>query len=200
MKSNTLILGSVFILLLILFANGCSTRNSLVDEDVTVTQAWHQVENQYQRRMDLIPNLVAAVQNYANFEKSTLVEVVEARAKASQVTVDPSKLDAASMQKFQEAQGGVSSALGRLHVVVEQYPQLKANESFMGLQKQLEGTENRIGTARDDYNKVVGDYNKHIRRFPANIWAGMFGFNAKVFFEMKEGADVAPDVNKLFKK
>ncbi|MFI5151390.1 MAG: LemA family protein [Bacteroidia bacterium] len=200
MKSNTIVLGSVFILLFILFINGCSTRNNLVDKDVAVTQSWHQVENQYQRRMDLIPNLVATVQNYANFEKSTLQGVVEARAKATQVTIDPSKLDATSMQKYQAAQGAVTSSLGRLLAVAENYPDLKANESFMGLQKQLEGTENRIGVARDDFNKLVGDYNANIRRFPANIWAGMFGFHAHDFFEMKEGADTAPDVNKLFKK
>jgi len=168
--------------------------------DVAVQQQWHQVENQYQRRMDLIPNLVAVVSNYADFEKSTLQGVVEARAKATQITIDPSKLDEASIQKYQAAQGAISSSLGRLLAVSENYPNLKANESFMGLQTQIESTENRILYARKDFNDVVGKYNESIRLFPANIWAGMFGFNQKAFFEMKEGADNAPDVKQLFKK
>jgi LemA protein len=200
MKTNTIVLGSVFLLLFILFVNGCNTRNSLVEKDVEVTQAWHQVENQYQRRMDLIPNLVAVVKNYADFEKSTLEGVIAARAKATQITIDPSKLDEASIQKFQQAQSAVSSSLGRLIAVAESYPNLKANENFMGLQTQLEGTENRITTARNDYNDIVGKYNKSIRLFPANIWAGMFGFHERQFFEMKDGADTAPDVNTMFKK
>jgi LemA protein len=158
------------------------------------------VENQYQRRNDLIPNIVSVVKNYADFEKSTLIGVVEARAKATQVTVDPTKLDAASLQKFQQAQQGVSASLGKLLVVAEQYPQLKANESFMNLQVQLEGCENRISTARKDFNDAVQAYNVAIRVFPANIWAGVFGFQKKDFFEAQAGADKAPDVNNLFKK
>jgi len=193
-------MGGVLLLLVILLMNGCSTRNRMVDMDVAVQKQWHQVENQYQRRMDLIPNLVAVVQNYADFEKSTLQGVVEARAKATQVTIDPSKLDEASIQKYQAAQGAITSSLGRLLAVAENYPNLKANENFMGLQTQIEGTENRISTERMAFNQVVGDYNAAIRRFPANIWAGIFGFNQKAFFEMKEGADNAPDVKQLFKK
>jgi LemA protein len=200
MKNSSIILGVVLLLLALFFMNGCSTRNSLVQKDEQVKAQWHQVENQYQRRSDLIPNLVAVVQNYADFEKSTLEGVVAARAKATQVTIDPSKLDEASIQKYQQAQGAISSSLGRLLAVSENYPQLKANENFMALQTQLEGTENRISTERMAFNQSVQDYNVSIRTFPANIWAGMFGFNQKAFFEMKEGADTTPDVNKLFKK
>jgi LemA protein len=200
MKKSSIILISAIVLLAMVMINGCNTRNRLVNMDVDVQKQWHQVENQYQRRMDLIPNLVAVVQNYADFEKSTLMGVIEARAKATQITIDPSKLDAASMQKYQAAQGAISSSLGRLLAVAESYPNLKANENFSSLQTQIEGTENRISTERKEFNDVVGKYDAATREFPANVWAGMFGFAQKGYFEMKEGADAAPDVNKLFKK
>jgi LemA protein len=200
MKTSTIVLGVLLLFIALFSINGCNTRNTLVEMDVNVTKQWHQVENQYQRRMDLIPNLVATVQQYADFEKSTLAEVVAARAKATQITIDPSKLDAASMQKFQEAQGAISSSLGRLLAVSENYPNLKANESFMGLQTQLEGTENRITAERKSFNDLVGDYNGAVRKFPANIWAGIFGFQQKQFFESQAGSEKAPDVKNLFKK
>jgi LemA protein len=200
MKNVAIVLGVFLILFALVGMNGCSTRNNLVNMEEDVKLKWHNVENQYQRRNDLIPNIVAVVKNYADFEKSTLIGVVEARAKATSVTIDASKLDAASIQKFQAAQQGVSASLGKLLVVAEQYPQLKANESFMNLQTQLEGCENRITTARNDFNEVVQKYNVAIRVFPSNIWAGMFGFQKKDFFEADKGADKAPDVNNLFKK
>jgi LemA protein len=199
MKHSSRILGALLLLMTSFFLNGCS-YNNFKRMDVGVQTSWHNLESQYQRRSDLIPNLVAVVQNYADFEKSTLTGVVEARAKATQVTIDPSKLDAESMQKYQAAQGAVTSSLGRLLAVAENYPNLKANENFRDLQTQIEGTENRINTARNDFNAAVGDYNTAIQLFPGNITAKMFGFKEKAFFEMKEGADQAPDVKQLFKK
>jgi LemA protein len=200
MKTSSIVLGVLLLIVAIFCINGCNTRNSLVEQDVAVTAQWHQVENQYQRRMDLIPNLVATVKNYADFEKSTLEGVMQARAKATQVTIDPSKLDEASIQKFQQAQSAVSSSLGRLLAVAENYPQLKANEGYLNLATQIEGTENRIGNERKAYNEIVQKYNANIRLFPANIWAGMFGFQPKAFFESQAGSEKAPDVNNLFKK
>ncbi|HEV7231090.1 MAG TPA: LemA family protein [Bacteroidia bacterium] len=200
MKTSSIVLGVLLLIIAIFCINGCNTRNSLVEQEVAVTGQWHQVENQYQRRMDLIPNLVATVKNYADFEKSTLEGVIQARAKATQVTIDPSKLDEASIQKFQQAQSAVSSSLGRLLAVAENYPQLKANEGYINLATQIEGTENRIGNERKVYNEMVQKYNANIRLFPANIWAGMFGFQPKPFFEGQAGSDKAPDVNNLFKK
>jgi LemA protein len=200
MKTSSIVIGVILLLAAIFGINGCNTRNSFVQKEVAVTAQWKQVENQYQRRMDLIPNLVATVRNYADFEKSTLEGVVQARAKATQVTIDPSKLDEASIQKYQQAQSAISSSLGRLLAVSENYPQLKANEGFMNLQAQLEGTENRITTERKAFNEMVQDYNTSIRVFPGNIWAGMFGFQQKAFFESQAGAEKAPDVNNLFKK
>ena len=200
MKTSSIVLGVILLLVAIFGINGCNSRNSFVQKEIAVTAQWKQVENQYQRRMDLIPNLVATVRNYADFEKSTLEGVVQARAKATQVTIDPSKLDEASIQKYQQAQSAISSSLGRLLAVSENYPQLKANEGFMNLQAQLEGTENRITTERKAFNEMVQDYNTSIRVFPGNIWAGMFGFQPKAFFEAQAGSEKAPDVNNLFKK
>jgi LemA protein len=158
------------------------------------------VENAYQRRNDLIPNLVAVVQNYANFEKSTLEAVMNARANATKMTVTPGEFDAASLQKFQEAQGQISTALSRLLVVVEQYPDLKANQNFMDLQVQLEGSENRITTERGYFIEAVRDYNTEVTSFPGRLWASLFGFKEYPTFEMKEGADTPPDVKNLFDK
>lgn len=169
--------------------------NSIVGLDQGAKTKWADVDGQYQRRMDLIPNLVSTVKGAANFEQATLTQVVEARAKATQVVIDPNKLDAASLQKFQEAQGAVGSALGRLLAVAENYPQLGATASFRDLQSQIEGTENRIAVARKDFNEAVKSYNTRIVQFPGNIIAGMFGFDQKVFFSSDSGAEVAPKVS-----
>ena len=173
--------------------SSCS-YNSMVQLDENVKGKWGQVQTQYQRRSDLIPNLVATVKGAADFEKSTLTAVIEARAKATSVQVDPTKLTPESIQQFQAAQGQLSSALGRLLAVSEAYPQLRANESFMGLQAQLEGTENRITVARKDFNDAVQDFNTKIRKFPANLTAKMFGFTEKGYFQAEAGSDKAPTV------
>lgn len=159
-----------------------------------VTAQWSQVENVYQRRSDLIPNLVSTVKGYADFEKETLTQVIEARAKATSVNVNPEKLDAQSLKNFQDAQSGLSSALSRLMVVVEKYPDLKANQGFLDLQAQLEGTENRITVERQKFNQTAQSYNTYIRTFPKNIFAGMFGFEKKAYFEAEKGAEKAPQV------
>jgi len=159
-----------------------------------VTAQWSQVENVYQRRSDLIPNLVNTVKGYADFEKETLTQVIEARAKATAVNINPDKLDAQSLQNFQNAQSGLSSALSKLMVVVEKYPELKANQGFLDLQAQLEGTENRITVERQKFNQTAQTYNTFIRTFPKNIFAGMFGFEKKAYFEAEKGAEKAPQV------
>jgi LemA protein len=166
----------------------------MVKLDENVKGKWGAVQSQYQRRTDLIPNLVATVKGAANFEKSTLTDVIEARAKATSVQVDPTKLTPESIQQFQAAQGQLSQALGRLMVVTENYPTLKSNENFLGLQAQLEGTENRINVARLDFNTAVQDYNSKIRSFPANLTAKMFGFAEKGYFQAEAGADKSPKV------
>ena len=168
--------------------------NNMVKLDEETQQAWAQVENVYQRRADLIPNLVKTVQGAAEYEKGTLEAVIEARSKATSVQVDPSNLTEENIAAFQQAQDQLSSALSRLMVVVERYPELKANQNFLELQAQLEGTENRIVVERKKFNEVVQKYNTAIRRFPNNIFAGMFGVDKKGYFKAKEGADVAPDV------
>ena len=164
----------------------------MVAQDENVKTAWSQVENQYQRRMDLIPNLVNTVKGYAAHEKETLEGVVSARAQATQTTIDPSNLNEESMKKFQAAQGELSSALSRLMVVLERYPDLKANQNFLELQAQLEGTENRISVERKRFNEVAQTYNTYIRSFPSNILAGMFGFQPKAYFTAETGAEKAP--------
>lgn len=166
----------------------------MVSMDEAVTAQWSQVENVYQRRSDLIPNLVNTVKGYADFEKETLTQVIEARAKATAVNINPEKLDAQAIQNFQEAQTGLSSALSRLMVVVEKYPDLKANQGFLDLQAQLEGTENRITVERQKFNESAKSYNTNIRKFPRNIFAGMFGFEKKAYFEATQGAEKAPEV------
>ena len=166
----------------------------MVKLDENVKGKWGAVQSQYQRRTDLIPNLVATVKGAANFEKSTLTAVIEARAKATSVQVDPTKLTPESIEKFQAAQGQLSQALGRLMVITENYPNLKSNENFLGLQAQLEGTENRINVARLDFNTAVQDYNSKIRTFPANLTAKMFGFAEKGYFQAEAGADKAPKI------
>ncbi|RLD81923.1 MAG: LemA family protein [Bacteroidetes bacterium] len=189
-----IIVGLILIIGLVLLFSGISTYNKMVRLDEGVTEKWSQVENDYQRRADLIPNLVKTVRSYAEYEQETLTEVVEARAKATSVTVDPTNLNAQSIQQFQQAQEGLTSALSKLLVVVEKYPDLKANQNYMDLQRQLEGTENRISNARRKFNEATRDYNTYIRRFFPRMLASWFGFEQKTYFEAKEGAEEAPDV------
>lgn len=168
--------------------------NSMVTAEEGVSAAWSQVENVYQRRADLIPNLVSTVKGYAAHESETLESVVSARAKATQVTVDPSDLTPEALARFNTAQGELSSALGRLLLIQENYPELKANQNFLELQAQLEGTENRIATERMKFNEAAQAFNTGIRKFPDNIIASMFGFEKKAYFEAQSGAETAPKV------
>lgn len=196
MKLSKSLIVILIIVGLLVLAGMWMTRlyNGMVTAEETTVKAWAQVENVYQRRADLIPNLVSTVKGYAAHESSTLEAVVAARAQATQIKVDPNKLDAAGLQKFQEVQGQLSTALGRLLMVTENYPNLKANENFLSLQAQLEGTENRITVERQKFNEAVQNYNMMIRRFPRNILAGMFGFEKKAYFEAQPGAETAPKV------
>jgi LemA protein len=168
--------------------------NSMVKLDEQVTSQWAQVENVYQRRVDLIPNLVSSVKGAANFEKETLTQVIEARSKATSINVDPTKLTPESIAQFQAAQGQLGQSLGRLLATVEACPELKANQNFLELQAQLEGTENRITVERQKFNTVTQEYNSTIRTFPNNLTAGMFGFKAKGYFQAEAGANKAPKV------
>ena len=190
-----IIIGAIILVVILLYTSIKGTYNKMVSKDEAVKSQWGTVESAYQRRMDLIPNLVNTVKGYADFEKTTLTQVIEARAKATQVNIKPDNLNAESMKQFQAAQGELSGALSRLLVTVEQYPNLKANENFLDLQKQLEGTENRIAVERRKFNEMVQDYNSFIRQFPKNIWASLFGFEKKAYFEAEEGAEKAPKVN-----
>jgi LemA protein len=180
--------------LLLIFLWGMRGYNNLVSQEEMVNSAWSQVENVYQRRADLIPNLVATVKGYAEHERETLEAVVNARAKATQTTIDPANITPEKLQQFQAAQGELTSALNRLMVVVEKYPDLKANQNFLELQAQLEGTENRITVERQKFTETAKSYNTLIRQFPRNIIAGLFGFERKVYFEAQEGAENAPKV------
>ena len=171
-----------------------SGYNGLVSMDEGVQNKWADVETQSQRRADLIPNLVNTVKGYAAHEKETLESVVKARSEATSVKIDPSNMTAEQMAQYQNAQNGVTSALSKLLLVVEKYPDLKANQNFQELQSQLEGTENRIAVARRDYNAVAKEYNTAVRKFPKNILAGMFGFEKKEYFEAQEGSEAAPEV------
>ena len=173
---------------------GISAYNGLVSMDEGVQTKWADVETQYQRRADLIPNLVNTVKGYAAHESETLTAVVEARAKATSVIIDPTNMTTEQIANFQKAQDGVTSALGRLLVTVEKYPELKASENFRELQTQLEGTENRISVARRDFNEAARKYNTTLRSFPKNILANMFGFEKKAYFEVQEGSEQAPTV------
>ncbi|MEK7254360.1 MAG: LemA family protein [Bacteroidota bacterium] len=187
------ILGVVVLGLIAVFS-GCGSYNKFVDRETTVEQTWGNVQSAYQRRADLVPNLVETVKGAANFEQSTLTQVAEARAKATSIQVDPTNLTPEKLAEFQQAQSGLSQALGKLLMVTENYPELRATESFKELQAQLEGTENRIKVERDNYNKAVADYNSAVRRFPANFWAGIFGFERKAAFEADQAAQNAPKV------
>ncbi|MDR1738327.1 MAG: LemA family protein [Candidatus Symbiothrix sp.] len=195
MKKIWIVLGIIALIAIILYVAFKGTYNKMVEKDEAVTAAWAQVENVYQRRADLIPNLVNTVKGYAAHEQETLQSVVEARAKATSVTIDPSNLNATSIAQFQAAQDGLSSALSRLLVSVEQYPDLKANQNFLDLQAQLEGTENRIAVERQKFNETAREYNTYIRRFPQNIFASLFNFEKKAYFEAQSGAEKAPEVH-----
>lgn len=194
MKKNTIILVSVIAILFFVFLWGKSTYNGLVTTQESVNSQWANVESQYQRRSDLIPNLVATVKGYATHESSTLEGVVAARAKATQVTIDPANLTPEKLQEYQAAQGQVSSALGKLLMITENYPDLKANQNFLELQAQLEGTENRISVERGRFNDVAQGYNTTIRSFPTVIFAKLFGFEKKPYFEAEKGTEKAPAV------
>lgn len=195
MKKGTIITIVVIgVVVLIIARFGISANNNMVEKQEGVRTAWSQVQNQYQRRADLIPNLVNTVKGYATHEEQTLTNVIEARAKATQVTVDPDQLTDEALQKYMASQNNLSQALGRLMVVAEQYPELKANENFQMLQTQLEGTENRISTERQRFNETAKEYNVYIRKFPRNIFAGILGFKPQAYFESIAGAEVAPVV------
>ena len=195
MKRPLIIVIVIVVILFIIYRLFAGTYNKMVAADETVANAWSQVENVYQRRLDLIPNLVATVKGAADFEQTTLTKVIEARASATQVRVDPKNLTPEALQKFQEAQGQLSSALGRLMVVAEQYPNLKANQNFLDLQSQLEGTENRITVERMKFNDAAQAFNTYVRKFPQNLIAGMFGFSRKAYFEAEKGAAKPPQVD-----
>lgn len=190
--SNKVALISVIVALL--FFGGCG-YNNLVKSDQIVTQKWSDVESQYQRRSNLIPNLAKTVKSYADFEQETLTKVIEARANATQVSINPGELTPENMAKFQAAQSELSSSLGRLMLVVERYPDLKANQGYQDFRAELSGTENRITVAIKDYNEEVKNYNIRVKRFPMVMLSSLFGYHAKPFFEANEGAQNAPDVS-----
>lgn len=195
MKKTWIILAVVAVVIFIMYSSVKGTYNTMVSRDEAVDASWAQVENVYQRRADLIPNLVNTVKGYASHERETLEGVIEARSKATSVNVNPENLNEESLQQFQQAQAGLSSALSRLMVVVERYPDLKANQSFLDLQAQLEGTENRITVERRKFNESAQSFNTYIRTFPKNIYANLFGFDKKAYFEADQGAERAPEVS-----
>ncbi len=194
MKKSWIIIIVIVVVLIGLYSMFKGTYNNMVTKSEGVDAQWSQVENVYQRRADLIPNLVNTVKGYASHEKETLEGVVEARAKATSVNIDASNLNPQSLQAFQKAQDGLSGALSKLMVVVEKYPDLKANQNFLDLQAQLEGTENRIAVERKKFNEKVREYNTYIKTFPNNIFAGMFGFTQKPYFKATQGSEKAPEV------
>ncbi|HCV81806.1 MAG: LemA family protein [Zunongwangia sp.] len=189
----------IVVLGIIVYSMTAGVNNTGVELEENAKEAWSNVESSYQRRNDLIGNLVQTVQGAADFERGTLTDVIEARAKATSVNVDASNLSASQIQQFQQAQTGLSSALSKLLVSVERYPDIKANQNFLQLQSQIEGTENRINVARDRYNAAVTDFNTYIRKFPNNIFAGMFGFERMERYQADAGAEQAPDVEFDFK-
>ena len=190
MKNGLIALAVVAVLAIWVF----SLYNGLVPKDENVKEKWAKVQNQYQRRSDLIPNLVNTVKGAANFEQKTLTDVIEARSKASQMVIDPNNLTAEKIKEFQAAQGQLSMAMSRLMVLTENYPTLQANKNFLDLQTQLEGTENRISTARNDYNESVKEFNTGVRKFPVNLFVGMFNMKPKPTFEADAAAQKAPNV------
>ena len=194
MKKSWIILIVVVLVALLIFSSFKRNYNRMIQLNENVTKQWSNVENVYQRRLDLIPNLVNTVKGYADFEKETLTQVIEARSKATSVTVDPNNISTESLQNFQQTQGALSSALSRLLVVVERYPDLKANQNFLDLQAQLEGTENRISVERRKFNEAAQSYNTYIKRFPQNIYASIFNFEERAYFAADKAAAEAPKV------
>lgn len=194
MRKGLIAIIVVVVLVLIMFLWIQGTYNKMVTQGEVVTKQWSQVENVYQSRMDKTKNLLKIVEASANFEKSTLTEVVNARAKATSVTVDPTKLTPASIQQFQKAQDAFGQTLGKLMVVVEKYPELKSTENFKEFQSQYEGMENRIAVERKNFNEAVANYNIYIKQFPSNMFARMFGFSEKGYFQAAAGAEKAPDI------
>jgi LemA protein len=192
---KVLLIIGIFLLTLM---GGCTyvknKYNSMVDKQEAVNNAWADVENVYQRRADLIPNLVSIVEGAANFEKTTLTAVIEARAKATSITIDPSKVTPQQLQQFTEAQNGVKSAMSKLMVVIEKYPELKATKNFSDLQVQLEGSENRIAVERRKFNAIAKEYNSYIRKFPNNFLTGFGDFEPRAYFESDKGAEKAPEI------
>ncbi|MEB2776580.1 LemA family protein [Algoriphagus sp. D3-2-R+10] len=194
MKKFLIPIGILLVLGIFIYTKAVGTYNTFVQTEEVINGQWAEVETQYQRRSDLIPNLVNTVKGYAEFEQETLTGVIEARAKATSVNVDATNLTPEKLAEFQGAQDQLSGALGRLLVSVERYPELKANQNFLELQAQLEGTENRIAVARRNFNQSVQDYNSNLRTFPNNIFAGWYGFEQKGYFEASAGSENAPTV------
>lgn len=195
MSTRNIVLISIVAFILLLGGCGCSGYNGLVQKDQNVKSKWANVESDYQRRADLIPNLVNTVKGAANFEQETITAVIEARSKATQTTVNANDLSPEKIAEFQKAQGQLSGAIGRLLVSVERYPELKATEAFRDLQAQLEGTENRIKVSRNDFNAAVQDYNTSVKKFPMVLFSGIFGFNEKGYFTADAGSEKAPTVD-----
>src|ERR1043165_1369529 len=197
MKKGTIILAVLGLFVLLVGFNGCSSYNNMVTMDEGVTAQWQQVEVAYQARMDKTTNLFEIVQSAADFEKTTLTAVMEARSRASSIQIDPSKLTPENIEQFEKAQGAFSGALSRLMAVAENYPQLQSVQAFRDFQAQYEGMENRISTERMRFNEMARDFNTYVRRFPKNIWAGMFGFEKKGYFQSDEGAEKAPSIKSM---
>jgi len=193
-KKSWIIIAIVVVVFLIIYKSVSGTYNNMITYSENINGMWSQVTTDYQRRMDLIPNLVNTVQGYADFEQETLTAVVEARAKATSVNVSADNLNPAMFEQFQAAQQGLSSSLSRLLVTIEKYPELKANQGFLDLQAQLEGTENRIANSRRKFNESTQLFNTYIKKFPKNIYASIFGFETKAYFQATEGAEKAPEV------
>ena len=187
-------IGVILVIAFIIYRFFAGAYNNMVTYDESTNEKWAAVQSSYQRRADLIPNLVSTVKGYADFEQETLTKVIEARAKATSITIDPSNTSPEQFAQFQQAQDQLSGALSRLLVTVERYPDLKANKNFLELQAELSGTENRINVARNDYNTAVKAYNTYVRKFPQNMIAGMFGFEKRSMFEAAQGSDVVPTV------
>lgn len=200
MNKKQIIRWSLLAVLLLVVMNGCSSYNRMVDAQEDLDNSWGQVENVYQRRNDLIPNLIETVKDYARHEKSTFEAVIQARANATKINIDPSNMTEGQLAMFQQKQGELSGALSKLMVVMESYPELKANENYLSLQAELAGTENRIAVERKKFNDFTKDYNKRIRKFPRSIWANVFGFEKRAYFESDAGAKVAPNAGDIFRK
>jgi len=200
MTKNTIILLVIAGLFLLIGFNGCSSYNTMVTMDEGITAQWKQVEVAYQARMDKTKNLFEIVQSAADFEKSTLTQVMEARSKATSIRIDPSNITPEKLAEFEKAQNAFGSSLGRLMAVAENYPQLQSVQAFRDFQAQYEGMENRIATERMRFNEAAQGLNTYVRRFPKNIWAGIFGIQKRAYFESQAGADTAPDIKSMREK